>query len=228
MKNKIILIPYIIFSGVFLLLVRYKPDCFWEQLVSKAIWMPLLISFYYKQIDKPISKASKLLIIALIFSWLGDVFLQINELSKSFFIPGLLAFMSTHIIYGVLFLKPKGATSILKKKPYLLLPFFFFLALLLFYLNNNLGKLKIPVYFYSCIIFLMAILALNRYEKVGKNSFKFVLIGALIFILSDATLAVALFKQKFLFSREITIFTYVLAQFLIVRGHIFEIKKPST
>jgi uncharacterized membrane protein YhhN len=45
-----------------------------------------------------------------------------------------------------------------------------------------------------------------------------VLAGAVLFVLSDSTLAYAKFINTFPGSRELTMLTYMLAQFLLVQG----------
>ena len=73
---------------------------------SKLVLLPLLMLFFYVQPFFATAAKSKYLILFGLFgSFLGDAFL----LSEAYFIPGMIAFMTTHI-FNILFfhpLKPK-------------------------------------------------------------------------------------------------------------------------
>ena len=85
----------------------------------------------------------------------------------------------------------------------------------------KLGEMQIPVLVYSIVITLMGLAALDRYGAVSPKSFWKVLIGALLFILSDSLIAYSRFGQEIV---EISLpgfwimLTYILAQFLIITG----------
>src|SRR6185436_16619471 len=67
--------------------------------VSKPLLMPLLIVCFIAS-AKPISSSLvRFIILALVFSWLGDVLLMFESINKNFFILGLIAFLIAHIFY---------------------------------------------------------------------------------------------------------------------------------
>ena len=66
---------------------------------SKLVLLPLLMLFFYVQPFFATAAKSKYLILFGLFgSFLGDTFL----LSEAYFIPGMIAFMTTHI-FNILF-----------------------------------------------------------------------------------------------------------------------------
>jgi uncharacterized membrane protein YhhN len=70
---------------------------------SKPLIIPLLAAIYisYQHPRKPILKDHVLL--GLLFSWVGDVLLQMPNL----FVPGLLSFLTAHVFYIIYFAKTK-------------------------------------------------------------------------------------------------------------------------
>jgi uncharacterized membrane protein YhhN len=64
----------------------------------------------------------------------------------------------------------------------------------------------------------MAITALNRRFSVGSPSFYLVWTGALLFVLSDSSLAINIFYKPQHFLGVMVMLTYFLAQLFIVLG----------
>jgi len=92
-------------------------------------------------------------------------------------------------------------------------------AIVLFYiLYNGLGDLLLPVILYVVAILFMAISAAMRKESVSKLSYNLVLIGSLLFILSDSLLALNKFNSPIPIAHVSVMFTYAFAQYCIVFG----------
>jgi len=92
-------------------------------------------------------------------------------------------------------------------------------ALITFYfLKNGLGNMLLPVIIYMLIILSMAATAWLRKGMVSNISYALVFIGALLFIISDSTLALNKFYQAIPQSHLIIMSTYALAQYFIVFG----------
>ncbi len=69
---------------------------------SKLILLPLLMLFFYVQpFFATAAKSKYLILVGLFGSFLGDAFL----LSEAYFIPGMIAFMTTHIFNIIFFSK---------------------------------------------------------------------------------------------------------------------------
>ncbi len=179
--------------------------------------MPVL-AFYSIYISKLKSKAfSRLLLMALFFSWCGDIVLQFMQKDELFFVIGLISFLIAHIFYIIFFTRFSGSKYIIKK-PYLILPFLAYGFFLMWILYPDLADMKIPVSIYALVILLMSATALNRIDKVDRKSFLFVFIGAILFTLSDSLIAINTFSFPFDASRFLIMSLYVTAQFLIIEG----------
>ena len=89
------------------------------------------------------------MLMALICSVGGDVFLMFDDQNPNYFIMGLIAFLLAHVMYILVYLKQRNT----KRKP---LPFILFLIIYasgLFYLiKDGLGAMLIPVIIYMFVI----------------------------------------------------------------------------
>ncbi|MFT6880272.1 MAG: putative membrane protein YhhN [Arcticibacterium sp.] len=159
------------------------------------------------------------LFLGLLFSWFGDVLLIYD--GQLFFILGLGSFLIAHLAYIFIFTKRMGL------KVLRLWPFLGFAGLFCFGVLKNVlpPDLALPVYVYMGMISLMAFIASCR--KVGGASYEYVLIGAVLFIISDAFIAVNQFLVPVPFVVIWVMSTYGLAQFLVVNGLLKEDLKVS-
>ena len=191
------------------------------EIISKCLFLPSLMMYLYFQENVSNKPGKNLVMIGLFGSFLGDVFL----LSKSLFIPGMVAFMSTHVVNIIFFSKIYGLkqakSTILKVSTFLLLGFCWFIY---FQLSTAIGPLIYPILVYMALICsstLMAVhVANNKRTKIIANNFW--IPGMLFFIASDAILAFNKFDWSINDPVEniglVTMFTYGLAQFLLVKG----------
>ncbi len=181
--------------------------------ISKPLLMPLLAAWFYFITPQGQIKAFWL-IVALMFAWLGDMFLLLDEGANHYFILGLVMFLITHLVYIYLFY----STSHQFRPGFITWATGFSLVMFAFLLNfllwPGLGSLRVPVMIYSLVLVGMGLTALFR-KAVGNNA---VLIGAILFIASDSLLAVNKFYEPFALAGFWVMVTYVLGQFLIVFG----------
>ncbi len=189
---------------------------------SKLVLMPLLMLFLYVQPFFATAPNSKYLILVGLFgSFLGDAFL----LSEAYFIPGMIAFMTTHI-FNILFfhpLKPKVGESKMKLYVSILL-LVAFCAFVYFFLKDAMGALIYPILVYMILISTSALYTVRASlnAKANKIADLFWTPGMLFFIASDAVLAF----NKFYWSTQspidniglVTMATYGIAQMLLVKG----------
>jgi uncharacterized membrane protein YhhN len=82
----------------------------------------------------------------------------------------------------------------------------------------HLGDLKFPVSVYALILVLMVLNALFRYNRTDRRSFWLVFFGAILFMISDALLAINKFLIDLPFSGLWIMTSYVFAQLLIIEG----------
>jgi uncharacterized membrane protein YhhN len=209
----------------FLFIILDSLSLFIPSILVKALFMPSLIFFYHTQIRGNYNLMHRLIITGLGFSWLGDISLHFSNEQKDFllnfdryFIIGLIAFVITQIFYIVAFNLPNGRNTIFSSRLYQTLLVLAYGFLLIWYLYHSLGEMKIPVILYAVIILSMLLSALNRFGKVNGVSYMYVVIGAILFVLSDSMIAINKYYIKFDFARSLIMITYIAAQYLIVLG----------
>ena len=209
------------FSVIFLIIVLAEIICantnsltMLHYFTKPAILIALIV-FYLSQCKNLEAKTKWLTFLALLFSLLGDILLMFDNKSENFFISGLIAFLTAHVMYILVFLKKKKPTKHTAIFVILLLIY----ALVMFYfLKNGLGDLLIPVIVYMAVILSMILTAFLRKESVPKISYYLVFVGALFFVISDSILALNKFYKPLPFEGISIMFTYALAQLFIVLG----------
>jgi len=148
-----------------------------------------------------------MIIIGLIFSLAGDIFLM---LPSDRFVAGLVAFLLAHLFYIAAF-----ASEISALIWWPLIPFVIYGIIIYIILASSLGKLKLPVLIYVAVILIMAWLAWERWSQTGQIGALLAFIGAVLFIISDTILAIDRFRGAFKLSRALNLTTYFAAQLLI-------------
>jgi len=137
-------------------------------------------------------------------SFLGDLFL----LFSAGFIAGLSSFLLAHILYILTFRQYYQKTHII----YIPCIIVFIISLFSF-LYPHLGTMKIPVLLYAITIGAMLYFALGTKQK-------WLIIGALLFVLSDSILAINIFHTHSTISSLSVMIFYVLAQYCLTQGMI--------
>jgi uncharacterized membrane protein YhhN len=204
--------------------------------ITKPLLMPTLIAWTFLFAKEHNITFNKIIFIALIFSMFGDTALMLLNIFPGAFIIGLICFLIAHIIYIVLLskLQPLYYSAMLAK-PYLILPFILYGILLITFLywknHPDFIKMQIAVIVYAIVILTMLLMAFSCYTKKSQNSFMILFSGAILFVLSDTTIALSkfshLFEDKQFIARVIIMLLYGIAQFLIVKGYI-KFHKNST
>jgi len=131
-------------------------------------------------------------------------------LKEEKFILGLASFLVAHIIYIFAFSENLTHLQVL---PVVVLTS---IAILIYsYLYRSLKAMKLPVLIYVMAILIMAISSWQNYLEYEGRETLLALIGSLLFMFSDTTLAINKFKfqhQSFTF---LIMFSYFSAQILI-------------
>jgi uncharacterized membrane protein YhhN len=186
--------------------------------------MPILMILFFISIDNLKGRLHKFFLAGLFFSWAGDVLLEFTDIKGMFFILGLVCFLIAHIMYLTVFLTTTGENTIKGKGLFWIIPVFIYWALLIIYLYPHLAEMRLPVIIYAVVILSMLAAAINRKAKVSQVSFYLVLIGAMLFVISDSAIAVNKFAHQFAYSDILIMSTYILAQFLILKGYLSQYK----
>lgn len=184
-----------------------------KRYITKSLLMPLLLLFYITYGKNP----NSFVMAALIFGFLGDVFL-LPENKNWCFLAGILSFMLGHIFYITSFIKILGTMN---KMPLwyfvLVLPYLLYGICAFKIVGNKMGNLKAAAGVYISIILFSSITCL-MIILLGKTSMLLAYIGTLLFVASDSILGYSMFISKSKLSDILVMITYVLAQMLIVFG----------
>lgn len=166
--------------------------------VTKTLLLPILIAYYVYSVTKP----NKLFLAGLVLSFFGDLFL----LFPGGFIMGLSSFLAAHIVYIITF------KQYFQHKNLAIIPLILaFVGGLIEFLYPHLDAMKIPVILYAITIGLMLYVAMGTKQT-------WLIVGALLFVLSDSILAINLFYQKSIIASISVMLTYVIAQYCLVKG----------
>ena len=187
------------------------------QFIFKPLIIPVVIGYFDSQVNDITKGFNKWIVFALIFSWIGDVLLMFQDKKDIFFLLGLSSFLLAHIFYIIYFHKARLRDNV-KSNPWLLVIVVVYYAALISFLSPYLGDMKLPVRIYGIVISFMFMLALHMFFIKNKSAGKWMMIGTLLFVLSDSLLAIDRFYQTFEFAGILIILTYALAQFFIVKG----------
>jgi len=166
-----------------------------------------------------IATRRKLLVLALAFSSLGDLLLDIRRLGslgpEQLFLFGLISFLVAHLFYVALFMKTRSENGISTVRKVACVVVVAVAATSLAILWLGLKEMRIPVLAYSLVLTAMAVTA--QRSRFGT----LVALGALSFVASDTMLAMSIFGHPFPASRVLVWITYYAAQALITAGVIF-------
>lgn len=180
--------------------------------VQTYIFKPLttgLILLVALLAPEPVSSSYQFLIVAgLLFSLAGDVFLM---LPQDRFLAGLVSFLIAHLFYIAAFASEAGFLP----APLAALPLVLYGLLITGILWPHLGKMKGPATIYMLVILVMAWQAAGRWLEIGSTSALLAMVGALLFVVSDSTLALNRFRRPFPSAQAIVLGTYYAAQWLI-------------
>ena len=149
------------------------------------------------------------LLAALVLCLAGDVFLMF----PGYFIPGLVSFLLAHLCYLALF---RQGVRWFPSGPALAATLSVAAALYAFLFPYLAPVLKVAVAAYALVIALMAAQAIGRAALLRDPAAIAVAIGAGLFMLSDALLAINKFAQPLAMAQFWVLATYYAAQVLIV------------
>ena len=190
------------FGLAYFLTIAWHP--FPGSLILKGLSIATLAVFAWKL-------NHSLLAIGLGVSSLGDMLLDVQ--SANLFIPGLIAFLVAHILYAIRFYSQwQRPLRIWEKQRLLIALVLIYAASITLWLKPSLGALTLPVTIYVCAITIMVITAV-----IARTPWP-VLLGALLFLVSDSLLAAGKFKGIFPYRDYLVWGTYFLAQYGIAQS----------
>lgn len=183
---------------------------------TKPLLMPTLaLAWYYSASARQIAWKWPVMV-ALLFSTAGDILLMKQEL----FVFGLASFLVAHLFYIYTYRQiSKGEAGFLNKYPWLLIAFTLYPVALVGWLWPDIpSAMRIPVAIYALVIAAMAAMALHLRGILSDSGARWLMMGAVLFVLSDSLIAVNKFGHPFPDARVAIMGTYIMGQYAIVRG----------
>jgi uncharacterized membrane protein YhhN len=92
--------------------------------------------------------------------------------------------------------------------------YFFIISILL----PDVGRMKIPVLVYGLVMSFMLLIAMHLYKLKNHIAAKYILTGAIFFVLSDSVLAINKFYHPFVLGAWIIMIPYLAAQYMLTYG----------
>jgi len=185
--------------------------------ISKPLLMPVLAIYFLTQTAGAISPLKAWIILALGFSWLGDILLMFEEKNSTFFLLGLAAFFVAQVFYIVFFHNIRMREYI-RGNALLLLLVIVYYFILISIISPHLGNLKLPVRIYGVVLSFMLMLAMHTMFSSNKRAGRWIMIGAILFVASDSLLAFNKFYMPFEYAGLLIMLTYGVAQLFIAGG----------
>ena len=209
MVKKIALFVFVLISVLDLIGIIFKIESLLY--VFKPFIMLALLFLY----TSSVSDINKWYSTALIFSFFGDVFLMYP--GQFPFKIGLISFLIAHILFIRIVMQRIKKVSFLSILT-AIIPFGIFLSLLIFTIKDNLDELLVPVIIYGFTISMFGVVSLINYVETKSAKSIWMLIGALLFMISDTLLAINKFYNPVHILEIFVMVTYILAQYFIFRS----------
>lgn len=205
--KKWFLILFTIAACLEMIFILFAPE---NRLFTKPLLMIFLLAYFVTQEEAP----NKLMIVALVFAWLGDLFMMVTL--EWGFTAGLASFLIMQILYCIIFYKQ---TSMWLKQDTLFALFVScYIAFMLYLLVPKAGDMLAPVIVYALVFGLVAIIAFWRHKAF--NGWLKLLCGVLIFVISDSIIGINKFVYAVPKADFWIMLTYIIGQYLIVKGYI--------
>ncbi len=219
---------YLIFSLLEIVAISITTSVPMLHYFTKPLLMILLLTFFLAVTrNYHIGDNSRVwMLVALMFSWLGDVFLMFK--GESWFLVGLASFLITHLVYIFIFRKEAGFYDRRFAGIVGLLLLVFGVGLIWLIFPSLTTALKVPVAVYAITILIMVFIMALRYGNIAHNAFVMGLGGALMFMISDSLIAVSTFTKINITYPELWIMTlYLAGQYCIVESYVMTHGKPA-
>ncbi len=212
-KVKVIFFVFVLVSVVDIIGIIFKlPSLI---VIFKPFILPLLVALYAVSV----TKRNIWYVMALIFSFLGDVFLLFE--GSLFFIGGLVFFLAAHFLFIRIVISWLQKSSF-QHKILAFIPFIITFSVLIYVLKDTLNELLIPVIIYGITISLFGAISLLNYLNSRSVKSLWMFLGSVVFIASDSILAIDKFSFSIPLFKVLIMVTYVSAQYLIYRSMVLE------
>lgn len=205
------MVVYLAAAVIFMLVKIFTPD-FTASFIIKVI--PALTLAVAIFVTGPLALPQKIAMLAgALFCGAGDVILDIDRVRL--FVPGLAAFLLGHVGFIILLWMRRVSKS---PRRLWIIPVVLFSLAMAFVLVPKLGSLLVPVMLYLIVITLMTMLAIVADVRAIAA------VGAFVFMLSDALIALSKFVFNGHPSPLFTIPVYFTGLFLLGFGILLSVR----
>ncbi len=217
---------YLFLIILVIILQSYCPESIVYGIGKGGLMASLLIAFLMDTRSR--STALKWSVVAaVVLSLVGDLLLlpTVDD-----FLLGLLSFLTVHVLYITCFLRVEFrplAVPFIRRHPWSIFLMILFGGWMFLQLRSGADDLAWAILIYILAIAVMTLTAFNREGAVGRKSFRFVVWGALFFVLSDSVLAWSRFIGAIDLSPLWIMSSYAIAQLLIVTGLERQVSAPD-
>jgi uncharacterized membrane protein YhhN len=184
------------------------------------IWMAVYFLIFSKKKSFTVP-----VLLAFFFSWVGDILLMLSGRDELFFFAGVGGFFLAQVTYIFIFARysEEKRKGYLRKNPLIIVLFLLYVGGIYYLLLPGLeGIMKPVILVYAISLIGMSMMALNRRGRVNPSSFRFVFTGSILFLVSDSMIAINKFTTEIPLAGFWIMITYILAQYLIMRGLVLE------
>lgn len=246
MKNKL----HPLAQYVFLILTAvnlYAEFVYWREaiFVTRIFLLPMLAVYYATGVANGNWTAlHKFMLAGIVFSFVGDFALLLTPGSpddvaimgvpknKYYFFGGVAGFFVAHLCFIKAYLSSKAtvAVSLFKraKWPFALVVAYGVAILAIVvpkvYADPEKSIVTLPIIGYTMVIASMVSIAINRYGKVSQSSYVLVLVGAVLFFLSDSLIALNFlaFNNAIPLASFWIMSTFLAAEYFMAKGMLQE------
>lgn len=209
---------------VFLIIVILSLYSAWTgdrtyEYIGKPMILPWIALYFL--LNTPDAPHRWLVLLAFLFSWIGDLLLMFSWKNELFFFAGVGGFFLSQIAFILSFGKYNllSGKGLIQRRPLWLLPFLVCCTGIFLLIKPGLeGPMLYVVLIYAISIIGMSIAAFNRYGLTNISAFWLAFSGSLLFIVSDSLLAYNKFITEINKGGLIVMITYIGAQYLIMLG----------
>lgn len=187
---------------------------------ARPFLMIFLGGYYFVSVSS--EHRSKLVLLALLLSFIGDSLMMYGAIDVKYLHWGLTLFMLAYGAYILAFREHRSVeyTDQVHGVQRIRMAFPIILAAtgLMVVLYPRLGTLQMPAILYAIVVMVMVLNALFRYQRTPSESFWMVSGGAILLLVSNSLFAIDNFLEPIASAAVIVAIIYVCAQFLIIHG----------
>jgi len=217
MINIIFLSLFFTITGLNIILVALKK--FRIRRILNPLIIPMLILYYIFSV--PFKDFHWLVILGLICCLIGNYFFMSYQ-DEEMFLNGIIVLLIGNFFYIISFTQTfVNISGLLLWKFFLLIPGLLIILYSYSQIKGEMEIMQMAMFIYIAIMTIMYCCAVFRMPASGGLDYWFVWIGATLFMLSSAIIAIDTFSTEIPSTGVYILSTFYLAQFFIVQGIIF-------